>query len=159
MDRRLAELVKLVFRLLSGYGGFRKMAERVRGRCASCWASPPVPVCEVGAVARRWTGNVPRPPRVDHGPLHRRSIMDLPISPPLAAGPAALPYMGIKRTAPRDWSIPGTSRRPRPNAFQTANGISSRRRRRHLAETLPLRAGGPPTGNVSTRRRYGDVSV
>lgn len=66
--------------------------------------------------------------------------MDLPILPLLSAVRAALPYMGIKRTAPRDWSIPGTSRRPQPNAFQTANGISSRRRRRHPADTLPLRA-------------------
>lgn len=79
-----------------------------------------------------------RTAHADHGSLprlRRRRTVDSPDAPPLSARHAALPYMGIKRTAPRDWSRPGTSRRPRPNAFQAANGISSRRRR----YVLPLR--------------------
>jgi len=63
--------------------------------------------------------------------------MDSPDAPPFSARPVALPYMGIKRTAPRDWSRPGTSRRPLPNAFQTVNGISSRRRRRDVLPSPP----------------------
>lgn len=33
--------------------------------------------------------------------------------------------MGIKRTAPRDWSRPGTIRRPQPNAFQTVSATAA----------------------------------
>jgi len=86
----------------------------------------------VGNGARRWDGDERCTVHADRGTLprlRRRRLMDSPDAPPFSARPAALPYMGIKRTAPRDWSRPGTSRRPRPNAFQTANGISSRRRR------------------------------
>lgn len=117
----------------SRYGGrtvtavFGEMAERVRGRCASCRADPPAPVragrvTMTAALAENGrTGDTP-----DHGPVPRKLTMDSPVSPPLSAGRAALPYMGIKRTAPRDWTSAGTTarRRPRPNAFR-ANGISS----------------------------------
>lgn len=92
----------------------------------------------VGNGARRWDGDGWCTVHADRGTLprlRRRRLMDSPDAPPFSARPVALPYMGIKRTAPRDWSRPGTSRRPRPNAFQTANGISRRRRRRR--DVLP----------------------
>jgi len=108
----------------------------------------------VGDGARRWAGDAGRTARADRGSLpqiRRRRALDSPDAPPLSARPAALPYMGIKRTAPRDWSRPGTSRRPRPNAFHTANGISSSRRRRRR-DVLP------PSALFPVRRRYPTVA-
>jgi len=112
---------------------FRKVAERSGAGVHPAGQIHRRHTSGAGNGARRWDGDAWCTERADRGTLPRlrhRRLMDSPDAPPFSARPAALPYMGIKRTAPRDWSRPGTSRRPRPNAFQTANGISSRRRRR-----------------------------
>lgn len=76
--------------------------------------------------------------------------MESPGTPPRSAGRAALPYMGIKRTAPRDWSRPGTrAGRPRPNAFQTVSAAAAAA----AARDVPLRdrRTGPPSIRVTCR--------
>lgn len=131
---------EFAYRWQNGYGSFRKVAERSGAGVHPAGRIHRRRTGGVGDGARRWAGDARRTAHADRGPLprlRRRRPVDSPDAPPFSARPVALPYMGIKRTAPRDWSRPGTSRRPRPNAFQTASGISSSRRRRR--DVLPLR--------------------
>lgn len=88
----------------------------------------------VGAGARSTAGDGTVTVRAVRGPLPGRRAMGPPGTPPRSAGRAALPYMGIKRTAPRDWSRPGArAGRPRPNAFQTVSAAAA------AARDVPLR--------------------
>lgn len=66
------------------------------------------PVSGVDSCTRRRTRDGQPTVQTDRGSIPHHQPMDSPNLPPLSASHVALPYMGIKRTAPRDWSRPGT---------------------------------------------------
>lgn len=170
-------LLLLMKTTYSRYGGrtvtavFGEMAERVRGRCASCRAGLSAPV-RAGpvTVAAAPTGNGGPGDARGHGPVPHGPTMDSPVSPPLSAGRDALPYMGIKRTAPRDWSsarLPAPPRDGDRGRTHSARTVSARQILRVVVTAPPhpprrpvdgpfaVSGGGVGCSDVSSRRDSG----